>query len=166
MNLIGEYSGDQENGRYHGKGVYKLENARYEGNFRNGEFHGEGRMFVEGGSFQGIWRQGKLVEGCFVFKDDLKHKRVEDKKEWDYCTSSDPRFYNEILEGVKVGDKLRHQSAHRYATSLPKGCYDTIDGYFDPKKHTVFSYDNNEELRIPDKREIDWIKEHCRIGLD
>ena len=88
----------------------------------------EGRMFVEGGSFQGIWRQGKLVEGRFIFKDDLQHKKVEDKKEWDYCSSTDPRFYNEILEGVKMGDKLRHQSAHKFAGNLPKGCYDTIDG--------------------------------------
>jgi hypothetical protein len=39
-------------------------------------------------------------------------------------------------------------------------------GYFDPKKHTIFSYENNEELRIPHKKEIDWIKEHCRVGYD
>ena len=92
-------------------GVYKLDNSRYEGSFRNGEFHGgtlafpycfdkmliaflssEGRLIVEGGVYQGTWRHGKLVDGRFIFKDELQYKKIDSTTPWEYCSAKDPRW--------------------------------------------------------------------------
>jgi hypothetical protein len=67
-------------------------------------------------------------------------------------------------EGIKNGEMLKHESSHVYVDKLPRGCFDTIDGYYDPKKHTVFSYVTDEEIRVPEKEEIEWIKANCRVG--
>ena len=65
--VVGEYEGDYQNGRYHGRGVYKYNGSVYEGNFVDGQFQGEGRLTNKYGSYQGYWNQGKLVDGGFVF---------------------------------------------------------------------------------------------------
>jgi hypothetical protein len=83
-------------------------------------------------------------------------------KYWEYCSKYDRRFYKEIQDGIKIGDDLRDVSSHNY--TLPKDCYDAIDGYYDPKKHMVYSYITNEEIRTPNSEEIDFILNYCRIG--
>jgi len=161
MEFGGTYEGELVDGRFNGPGVYTLDGCRYEGNFLNGAFHGEGVLYVKGGSYKGYWKGGKLVEGGFVFEDDLSYKKVGNKY-WEYCSQYDHRFHNEIKEQVKIGDKLRHPSSHD--NNLPKDCYDTIDGYYDVKKHAVYSYETNEQIRTPNSDEIDFILKNCRIG--
>lgn len=161
MELGGQYEGELVDGRFNGRGVYNCDDSRYEGNFLNGAFHGEGILYVKGGSYQGFWKEGKLVEGGFVFEDGLQHKKVGNKY-WEYCSPYDHRFYNEIKENVRIGEKLRHSSAHE--NKVPKDCYDTIDGYYDVKKHVVFSYTTNEQIRTPNSDEIDFILKNCRVG--
>ncbi|RYY85564.1 hypothetical protein EON63_07255 [archaeon] len=56
---------------------------------------------------------------------------------------------------------------NNYHTSYtsPPGCYDTIDGYYDPKTHMIYSHgDKREELRAPGPDEIDFILTCCRVG--
>ncbi len=163
IEIAGEYEGDYLNGRFHGRGVYKLNGNQYEGNFYDGQFHGEGKLIVKGGSYQGHWKQGVLVDGGFIFEDGLPHLKVG-YKYWEYCSQYDQRFYNEIKDGIKNGDKLRDQTSHKHAALLPKDMYDTIDGYYDTKKHTVFSYETNEVVRMPDQDEADIIMATCRVG--
>jgi hypothetical protein len=163
MELAGNYEGDMLDGRFHGHGIYRYQDCRYEGSFHNGKFHGEGILFVKGGRYRGLWKHGQLVDGGFIFEDELHYLKVGHKF-WDYCSPQDRRFYNEIKDGVSKDGPLRDISSHDRADFLPKGCYDTIDGYYDPKKHMICSYENHEELRAPDPDEIDFILNHCRIG--
>ena len=47
---------------------------------------------------------------------------------------------------------------------MPPECYDTIDGYLDVKSFVIKSYNDGKEVRRPDVKERDWIKENCRVG--
>lgn len=161
--LGGEYEGEYQYGRFHGKGVYKYKDMRYEGNFLDGQFHGEGSLIVKGGCYQGIWQKGRLVDGGFIFEDGLPYLKVG-YKFWEYCSRYDRRFFTEIKDGIQIGEKLRDAAPHEYVNELPKDCYDCIDGYYDPKRHSVFSYVTNEEIRTPDVAEIDFILNNCRVG--
>ena len=163
METAGEYIGEMQNGRYHGRGMYKFGDCVYEGTFYDGMYHGEGKLTVKGGSFQGYWSQGKLVDGGFVFDDGLPHLKMGFKY-WEYCSPYDPRFYSEIKGGIRNGDALQETTSHEHAALLPKDMFDVIDGYYDPKKHTVFSYETNEMVRMPNQEEADWIIANCRIG--
>jgi len=162
--LSGTYNGDYLDGRFHGQGVYVLnEKQRYVGEFFNGEFHGEGTLHVEGGKWQGTWKQGQLVKGAFVMPDGLAYREV-DKKYWLYCSIEDPRFYKEIKDGVKLGDPLKYDTAHGETTPrLPPGCYDTIEGYYDPRKLSICSRDTQEPVRMVDREEKEWIIRSCRV---
>lgn len=163
VELAGEYEGDYVNARFHGRGVYKIHGCVYEGNFLDGQFHGEGKLTVKGGSYQGYWKEGKLVEGGFVFDDGLPHLKVG-YKYWEYCSQYDPRFFSEIKDGIKNGDPLRDVTSHEHGDKLPKDCFDTIDGYYDTKKHAVFDYVTGEIVRMPDQEEADHIMATCRVG--
>lgn len=58
-------------------------------------------------------------------------------------------------------------TSHGYATRLPIGCYDVIDGFYDPQKSAICSYDDpTMVIRIPDKAEKEWIVKHCRVGSE
>lgn len=159
--LAGEYEGPYENGRFNGNGVYRFKDTRYEGGFRDGHFHGEGILFVKGGAYVGFWERGELVDGGFVFDDGLPYLKIG-YKFWEYCSDYDCRFFREIRDGITPGNKLRDVSTHDH--ELPKDCYDVIDGYYDPKKHSVFSYITGEEIRTPNNAEIDFILNNCRVG--
>jgi hypothetical protein len=162
--LAGSYTGDYLHGRFHGKGVYVLKNnVKYEGNFNDGEFNGEGTLFVNKGCYKGIWKNGKLIEGGFIFEDGLEYSKINENN-WNYCSKKDPRFYGEIKDGLGLTDPLKYPSANTNVDKLPKGAYDVIDGYFVSKTHTIYSYETNEQLRVPDEAEIEWIKANCRVG--
>lgn len=163
MDTAGKYEGEIANGRYNGKGKYQLGETYYEGNFLNGYYHGEGVLYVKGGYYKGYWQEGKLVEGGFIFDDGLPHLKVGFKF-WDYCSQFDHRFHSEIKDGIKVGERLRDITSHEYVQDLPKDCFDTIDGYYDPKKHLVFSYTTHEPIRTPNSEEIEFILKNCRVG--
>ncbi len=100
--LQGEYQGETISGRYEGFGTYNVtvnnQQCSYTGNFENGQFHGAGTLYVNGGKFEGRWEFGKMVEGIFIFEDGLKHKKWGEQM-WDYCSTEDPRFHREISEG-------------------------------------------------------------------
>lgn len=159
----GTYEGETKDGRYHGRGIYRAQSCHYEGNFFNGKFHGEGTLYVAGGSFKGYWQNGELVDGGFIFEDGLQYLKVGHKF-WDYCSANDRRFYQEIKDGISISGPLRDHTSHPYAKNLPVGCYDAIDGYYDPRRHMIVSYETNEELRAPGSEEIDFILNHCRVG--
>ena len=161
--ITGEYTGAYLNGRFHGVGVYRWKNMRYEGNFVDGDFHGEGKLYVDKGFYKGIWKNGKLVEGGFIFKDGLEYSKVGESN-WDYCSKSDPRFYAEIKEGLGPEEPLKYPSACLDIEKLPKGAYDVIYGYYVSKTHTIYSYENDEQIKVPNEEEIEWIKANCRVG--
>lgn len=163
----GDYEGETNGGRYEGFGTYKLmvgsHQCSYVGNFENGLFHGPGTLYVKGGKFEGRWESGRLVDGNFVFEDGLPHKGTG-LKNWTYCSVYDPRFQREIAENIENGDPLKYYSQNPNASKVPSGCFDTMDGYFDPKKLAICSYDKGEVLRMPDKEEKEWIIRHCRVS--
>jgi hypothetical protein len=163
ISLAGEYEGDYLEGRFHGRGVYKQNDFKYDGNFLDGLYHGEGTLFLKSGRFEGNWNKGKLVDGGFIFEDGL-HYSKQDEDRWKYCSNEDPRFYSEIQNDLQIGEKLSEVTSHSYGNSLPKGCYDVIEGYYDPKKLMIFSYGTNDELRMPTKEEHKWFLANCRVG--
>lgn len=147
------YKGDTSYNWYHGKGVYRFRNnVIYDGNFYKGQFHGEGIMiYPNGGKYYGLWENGKLLRGKYEFSDGLEYK---DSANWSYCSSIDRRFYYEIKHDIKDPD------IENFCTifiNIPDGCYNCGDGYLDPDKGMIFSY-NNKFLRYPNEEEEKWIK--------
>ncbi len=67
--LQGEYEGDTLAGRWEGFGTYSVtahgQQCSYTGNFEDGLFHGSGTMYVKGGKLEGRWENGKMVEGMW-----------------------------------------------------------------------------------------------------
>jgi hypothetical protein len=47
---------------------------------------------------------------------------------------------------------------------IPEGTYDTGDGYYDPIRSLVYSYDSKRILRTPTATEVDWIRAKCRYN--
>ena len=113
-----------------------------------------------GGKFTGDWDNGKLVEGSgkYEFADGLK---FEEPNKWNFCTYKDRRFYHEQIHGVDNPNIEKYaKKLNRY---IPEGCYDTGDGYYNPEKGTVFTYEN-VYLREPNEEEEEWIKLKCRYN--
>ena len=55
-------------------------------------------------------------------------------------------------------------SDRRERHELPLGCYDVVDGYFDPGTGNVHAYGSADVLRTPSEDRVAWIRERCRIG--
>ena len=158
-NLIPEYTGDFASGRFSGHGVYDLEGVgKYTGQFANGKFHGYGTLVVKGGKYEGQWEDGILITGGFLFDDGLAHQ----KRKWEYCSEQDPRFQQEILEGVSVDGPFR-LAFPGIAPPKHPGCYDLISGYYDPSKGVIIDYVSHDVVRTPDAEEVKWIVDHCRL---
>lgn len=162
--LIPEYNGEFASGRFSGAGTYELEGlGKYTGQFANGKFHGYGSLAVPGGKYEGQWEEGLLISGGFIFEDGLSHQR----RKWDYCTSKDPRFYKEIMDGTSIDGPLRNEFPQKVAPKLPANCYDLIYGYYDPFNGNIYSYDTMKDvLRVPLDDEKEWIEKNCRKGRE
>ena len=162
--LAARFEGEKnEVNRFEGTGKYTYEHGRYEGNFYDGKWHGEGTLYLNGGRYVGTWKEGVLQTGTFVFDSDQMEKNTADAT-WTYCTSADPRFFREVSEGVPMGGPLKHLICHKNEVRLPSKCYDVVDGYYDPKKGSVCSYETGSELRKPSGKEVEWITKHCRVS--
>ena len=162
--ISGEYKGELLNGRFEGVGEYESPQGRFVGGFHDGHFHGPGTMHVSGGKFVGTWQNGKIDTGEFFFNDGLMHRK-SGYKFWEYCSMYDPRFYTEVVEiGLEKDQPLKYQTIHgTVANKIPQGCYDTVDGYYDPKQISVCKYDTNLPFRMPNKEEKEWIIKNCRM---
>lgn len=158
------YEGDYKDKRYEGYGTYKSSYGTYTGNFFDGYFHGQGTLLIKGGEYSGIWKNGALIDGKFKFLDGLEHKNINEK-DWNYCSNKDPRFYCEIVDGLSLGSQLIRDTPAEVTPIIPFGCYDTLDGYYDPKKFCVFDYDTHEQVRMPTQEESQWIVDNCRSNV-
>jgi hypothetical protein len=98
-----------------------------------------------------------LQEGNYVFNDGLHYK---EPALWDYCTHKDRRFYHEIVNDISNPEVEKYSTINR---EIPESCYDTGDGYYDPEKGMIFSYENNF-LRYPNEDEEEWIKQKCKYN--
>jgi len=156
------YQGDLLHNRYNGRGVYRCSFGQYNGEFKDGYFHGEGVLFMKGGQWKGKWYKGKLAEGKFIFEDGLEHKDYG-VDQWAYCSVVDPRFHTEKTDDkLLLGMPLKRETPKLKTPIIPPGTYDTMDGYYDPNKFTIFDYDTNAEIRMPSQKEAAWIVENCR----
>lgn len=104
---------------------------------------------------------GKLIDGDYYFFDDLKY---EEGEKWDYCKGEDRRFNFERNHGIKPAGQTQLKNDPEGEKPIPAGTYDTGDGFFDPIRSLVFSYDSRSILRTPDAKEVDWIKRTCRYN--
>ena len=166
---------------FNGEGVYSYENCKYIGQFKDGKFHGLGTVFLKaGGKFAGTWSNGKLVSGGYIFKDGLEHRKWEPAseeekdqsgtgkdvkhEEWEYCSAKDPRFFCEQKKGNendKTGMEFETFRADK-VVALPQGCFDCGEGYYDPKKLSICSFETGDPTRVPDKAEKEFILKNYR----
>ena len=75
MNLTkSRYEGEYREGWFDGKGTFYYSDSHYYvGDFVKGEFHGEGTLVSPTGSYKGKWNRGTLIEGYYIFNDNLKY---------------------------------------------------------------------------------------------
>ena len=61
-----QYEGEQDSGRFHGKGEFEFANGtKYVGSFKDGMFHGEGTLHLNtGGKYTAMWDHGKVRRHC------------------------------------------------------------------------------------------------------
>mmetsp|Transcript_62056 Transcript_62056/g.134658 ORF Transcript_62056/g.134658 Transcript_62056/m.134658 type:complete len:357 (-) Transcript_62056:139-1209(-) len=156
------YEGPEKNEWFEGKGTFRFPNGVvYEGEFRKGEFHGDGALvYPNGGRFLAQWDRGYAVEGRYEFNDGLLY---EDRN-WQYVSQGDRRFYTEVLHGLQpAGQTLLTNEPE--PPKIPKGTFDTGNGFYDTTQGMILSYDGKDVLDYPGEVEERWIKEHCRKGF-
>jgi len=164
--LTGKFSNGNIMG-YTGEGSYSLGTCKYIGEFKDGCFHGKGTVYIKaGGKWTGTWEKGQMKAGNYVFGDGLEHKQITESG-WAYCSASDPRFFEEIKKG-NPNDKtgIEYTTARgEKEVALPVGCYDFGEGYYDPKKLSICSFETGDPTRVPDKEEKEFIVTKCRKGM-
>ncbi|RDD43419.1 MORN repeat-containing protein 5 [Trichoplax sp. H2] len=190
MEYIGSsYEGEHKNGRMDGRGQYSFPTGtKYVGEMKDGVFHGEGTLyFTTGSRYTATWINGIAVNcgtvlhtaaslkslavtcainkeakilGKYTFEDGLDY----DQTEWLYCDGYDRRFYTEICNGLKPAGRSQ-LTDNEPPPSIPEGCYDCGDGFYDPKTRVVTDYDG-KFLRNADDAEDEWIRSKCRKGWD
>ena len=89
-----------------------------------------------------------MLDGSYVFSDGLNY---EEPAKWDFCTYKDRRFYHEVLNNIKNPEIEKYNE--RLFKAIPEGTYDTGDGFYDPEKGTIFTYEN-QFMRIPNEEEV------------
>ncbi|KAI3389473.1 hypothetical protein SNEBB_004212 [Seison nebaliae] len=165
MELIGsKYNGPYVNGRIEGEGYYILPNgSQYLGGFKDGKWHGNGTLlFNNGGRFEGRFDNGKSISGKYIFADDLEYE-VDDG--WKYCNGYDRRFHKEILPpGIRPAG-LSLITNELEPRDIPNGQFDIGEGFYDPSKKIVFTYDGNF-LRHSTEEEDKWIVGKCRKNIE
>lgn len=156
-----EFPDGMKNEWYEGEGKFTFPNGVvYDGQFRKGEFHGEGALvYPNGGRYQATWERGYAIEGRYIFNDGLLY---EDRN-WQYISQGDRRFYTEVLDGLQPAGKTLLTN-EREPPKIPKGTYDTGNGYYDPATKLIMSYDGTSV--IDQQLDEQWILNHCRKGFD
>jgi len=156
-----QYEGKIEDGRFVGEGEYTYpDGTKYVGSFKNGEFHGEGTLYFENGAYHAQWEEGKEISGEYIFADGLKYQTGSD---WDYCTAKDRRFYTEVTGGIKPAGELQLTNEGN-ALKVPEGCYNSGDGYYNPKTSAIHKFGTGEEIRRVSVEEAQWITEKCMLS--
>lgn len=156
-----KYEGGRRRGRFEGEGTYTYaDGTTFRGTMRNGAFHGKGTLTFSNGVYEGNWVNGvEDGSGRFVFNDGLPFR----KEKWDYCSSSDRRFWSERRNGIKpAGETQRTDDMHR--PPLPEGTFDVGNGYYDPTTHMVHDYGTGFEVRQPNEDEITFIESRAPIS--
>jgi hypothetical protein len=104
-----EYEGDYEDGKMHGKGIFKYANgeATYDGCFKYDKRSGEGKMtYADGDEYDGNWKDGK------------KHDQVALK----YVNS-------DVYDGYYKDSKKHDKGSYRFAKG-PNGDGDVYVGEY------------------------------------
>ncbi|XP_044739151.1 uncharacterized protein LOC123300620 [Chrysoperla carnea] len=146
-----------------GYGTYIMPHGvEYRGEFEDGQFHGNGILtYPNGLKIRGIFEKGKMIKWDLQFADGLEYNVP-----WNYCKMPDRRFYPEILDSIKPAG-CSYITPEKPPREIPKGCYDTGDGYFDPNMKCIYSaYKPNKILRVASKLEEEWILANCRREED
>ncbi|MED6250627.1 MORN repeat-containing protein 5 [Ataeniobius toweri] len=98
--------------------------------------------------------------GSFTFADGLQYQ----DNNWDYCNAYDRRFHSERSNGFRPPGETQLTNVHP-PPSIPDGCYDCADGFYDPNSRVVTSY-TGRFLRNTDDSEHEWIVRTCRKAWD
>lgn len=179
------YVGGLVKGKMETKGTYRFDNGSiYTGEFKDGAFHGKGTLtFKNGTRYEGCWENGCVKSGFLVFDDGLPFEPNDDLLNgWHYLNPVwDRRFFSEVKDGLRSRYLRTRDSDHlgNPIHSLPTGCYDTCDGFYDPETKTVYHYLDPEITHdeandrgkwtflryIRDEEDV-WIKEKARREKD
>jgi hypothetical protein len=71
-----------------------------------------------------------------------------------------------VVQNVPKTGPFPLKSAHKKEIVIPPNCYDCGDGIFDPRRNVVISHLTGFEIRNPDEKEQNWIRNNCRTGLE
>lgn len=144
---------------FNGIGSYRFADGTvYDGQFSDGHFHGTGTLSMPNDTVvKGQWNRGVSTELLLQFPDGLAYR----EQDWAYCNGRDKRFAMDDFQHLPpIGEHRRMPCRMDYP--IPAGCYNTGDGFYNPKTKCLYSYSDPERIvRIPSSREEKWILKHC-----
>ena len=97
-----------------------------------------------------------MINGEYIFNDNLTFE----KDKWKHCAGDDRRFYQQYLHGIKPSGATQ-QTREDKPYTIPTGTYDTGDGYYEPVKSIIYTFDG-KILRTPEEDEVKFIMAKCR----
>ncbi|XP_028514494.1 MORN repeat-containing protein 5 [Exaiptasia diaphana] len=99
-----------------------------------------------------------FCQGKYVFSDELEY---DIGKEWGYCDVKNNRMFAvELQNGLKPAGRCLVSNMIPPRV-IPHGMYDSGDGFYDPAKRVLYTYDMRF-LRTADDEEHSWIVSKCR----
>nr|VZH90228.1 unnamed protein product [Spirometra erinaceieuropaei] len=125
----------------------ELLGSSYVGDYKNKRMEGKGTYKLP----TGAQYEGEMKDGMFHGEGVL------------YFTDGSKRFYTEILNGLQPAGRTNLTNGP--TRKIPPHCYDTGDGFYDPKHRIVFDYEMSF-LRNADNEEHEWIIKNCRKDTD
>ncbi|KAL1122674.1 hypothetical protein AAG570_003001 [Ranatra chinensis] len=132
----------------------------FEGSMKEGMLDGEGTLFYPNRAIlRGYWVNGVMLNPRYTFNDKLKFI----PNNWDYCIYPDRRFYTERLNGLRARPQLANDHPAR---EIPKGCYDTVEGFYSPRTKYLYHPLTGEIIRIVKPADEKWIMKYCRKASD
>lgn len=144
-----------------GVGSYILSHGVvYDGQLKDGMFHGKGVLtYPMGQMVVGEWYEGEIMSWTFKYKN-IKQCTLDT-----YCKQPDRRFLKTLYSQLRPAGK-EYLTNDQPTRRIPEGCYDVVDGFYNPKTlwvHSIKSMSKVLYMPAPRRKPIDlsYFRDDC-----
>lgn len=94
----------------------------------------------------------------YDFADNLRYEADS----WQYCSSSDRRFFREHIEGLRPAGDEQLTNDHP-PRAIPPGTFDIGRGYYRPSDKQVYDF-SGRLIGALTTEDPQWVQANCRQG--
>lgn len=120
--------------------TYYISGVQHTGTFNECLDHGINTFkYPNGAILGGLWIDGEIKKiDDYQFENGCMYNIK-------YCQISDRRFHNELINGLNPAGRS-YMTNNYPERKIPKGCYDVVDGFYNPLTKCVYDFDNPTKI--------------------